>query len=251
MGTSTSHRSPATAEWDRVRELYLTPNPSPGEIVGRIVEALDAAARQRLYDAATVSCLDAVLSGSHDVAEGGYAVVVGNTPGGYAALSLASGLRARAAESIAEDSAASVMGCLALEAIPPTVISALGSIPAWHELPASTVARQYGRYARERELGALAGQFVGQDLEQVFRYFVARDLSDFIGQAAAPTVVEGTRLADRVGDFCRERGTVRGLRPREPDLQEIVYLPRTERTRALAPLMKQGVLEGLADLAGG
>ncbi len=234
-----------------MRELYLTPNPSPGEIVGRIVQALDMAARQRLHDAAAVSCLDSVLRGSLDLAGGGAGALPRSGARGYPALDLASGLRAQAAEAIAADRTASVMGALALDAIPPTVISALGGLPAWHELPAATVVKQYGRYAQERELGDLAGQFLSNDFDQVFRYLTTRDLSDFVGRGAAPTAADAVRLADRVGELCRERGVPPGLRRQEQDLQEIVHLDREERARARAPLMKQGVLEGLAELAGG
>jgi len=186
MGTSTSHRSPATAEWDRVRELYLTPNPAPGEIVSRIVAALDEAARQRLHDAATVRCLDSVLRGSAELSESGAAALPSPEGSGYPALNLAGGLRQRAQESIAAERIASMMGTLALEAIPPTVIGALGPMPAWHELPAETVATQYARYTREGDLSALTGQFLAHDLDQVFRYLVTRDLSDFVGEAQLP-----------------------------------------------------------------
>ena len=36
-----------TAEWDRVRDLYMAPNPAPGGVVGQIVKALDEAAEER------------------------------------------------------------------------------------------------------------------------------------------------------------------------------------------------------------
>jgi len=45
MGTSSSHRSPSTREWERVRELYRQYNPNPLEVLSRIVSALDRPAR--------------------------------------------------------------------------------------------------------------------------------------------------------------------------------------------------------------
>jgi hypothetical protein len=249
MGTSTSHRSPATAEWDRVRELYLQPNPSPGEIVSRIVTALDEAARQRMHAASAVGCLDAVLHGSAQLAVGDGTVF--RFPGAPAALDLATSLQEQAQQGFVEDRSASVMGALALQAIPPTVISTLGGMPAWEELPVSTVAAQFGRYAREENLSDLTGLFLSHDFDQVFRYLVTRDLSDFIGQGAALTVGQGAALVDRVGDLCRERAVFPGLRRRDPDLLEIVHLPREKRRSELAPVVRQGVLAGLADLAGG
>lgn len=250
MGTSTSHRSPVTAEWDRVRELYLTPNPAPGEIVGRIVAALDDAARQRLHDAAVVRCLDSVLAGSADLAEGRSQLAPAQETGS-AALDLAGRLRRQAVDRIGADHVASVTGTLALDAIPPTVVAALGPTPAWYELPAETVTARYGRYTTEQDLSVLTGEFCAQDFDRVFRYFVTRDLADHVGEAAAPTVTAAARLVDRVGEFCQARGRPPGLRRVEQDLQEMARLPEEQRSRALDPLVASMIREGLAGLAGG
>lgn len=61
MDPRTPHRSPTTPEWDCVRELYQQPNPAPGEIVKRIVDALYETTQLQVHDAAVVLCLDAVL----------------------------------------------------------------------------------------------------------------------------------------------------------------------------------------------
>ena len=250
MGTSTSHRSPATAEWDRVRELYLTVNPTPGEIVGRIVAALDDVAQQRFSDAAAVRCLDAVLAGSLELAEGGAAALVVR-PGESAALRLAQNVRSAAQNRLGAEGVASVTGTLALEAIPPAVVEALGTPVAWPELPPETVASQYARFTTDQNLSDLSGQFLAHDLDRVFRYFVTRDLSDFVGESAAPTVADAARLVSGVGDFCRERAGVANLRQYEQDLQEIVRTPAERRPRDLEPLWRSGIQEGLAGLAGG
>jgi len=251
MGTSTSQRSPATREWDLVRELYQQPNPSPGEVVGRIVEALDEAARRRLHDAASVRCLDAVLHGSAALAQPGAALPVAEPSTGVPALDLAGSLRAAAQESIARDRVASLTGSLALDAIIPTVLESLGPTPTWTEFPAETVVSLYARYAHERDLAGLVGQFCGHDFDRVFRYYVTRDLSDFVGQPAMPTVADAARLVAGVGDFCRVRGSLPTLRHREQDLQEIVGLPAEVRVKELQPLTEETIRAGLANLTGG
>lgn len=251
MGTSTSHRSPATREWELVRELYQRPNPAPGEVVGRIVAALDEATRARLHDAAAVRCLDAVLHTSTELAAPGAALPAAPAIGGPPALDLAGSVRAAALESIAADRSASVTGALALDAIPPTVLDALSPTPDWNDFPAATVLARYARYAREGDLSALAGQYCGHGLDQAFRYFVTRDASDFIGQAGLPTVQEASRLVTEVGDLVRQRGSAPALRRHEQDLQEIMGLSREQRVRELAPLVREGMEASLATLAGG
>ena len=77
MGTSTSQRSPATPAWDRVRQLYRQPNPEPGEVVGRIVAALDPETRAQMHGRGVVPSLDALLWGSHRVSHAGLAPLLG------------------------------------------------------------------------------------------------------------------------------------------------------------------------------
>ena len=251
MGTSTSHRSPATQEWDLVRELYQRPHPAPGEVVGRIVAALDEVSRARLHDAATVRCLDAVLHASASLAEPGAVLPPAPASSGLPALDLAVSVRAAALESIAADRVASVTGALALDAIPPTVLDSLSPTSDWNDFPAATVLARYSRYAREGDLSALAGQYCGHGLDQAFRYFVTRDASDFVGQAGLPTVQEAGRLVVGVGDLVRRGGSAPALRRHEQDLQEIMALSRDQRVRELTPLVREGVEASLAALAGG
>ncbi len=251
MGTSTSHRSPATREWDLVRELYQRPNPEPGEVVGRIVAALDSAARARLHDAAAVRCLDAILHTGAELAEPGAALPPVAAGSGVPALDLAAGIRETALTSLAADGVASVTGALAVDAVPPTVLDSLSTTPDWADFPASTVLSRYARYAREGDLSGLAGQYCGHELERVFRYFVARDVSDFVGGEGLPTTREATRLTIGVGDYCRRRASGPVLRRHEQDLQEIMTLPREQRIRELTPLTRESVEHSLAELAGG
>ncbi len=251
MGTSTSHRSPATREWDLVRELYQRPNPAPGEVVGRIVAALDEASRARLHDAATVRCLDAVLYSSAALAEPGAALPEPPVSSGIPALDLAVFVRAAALESIAADRAPSVTGTLALDAVPPTVLDSLSTTSDWNDFPAATVLARYSRFAREGDLSALAGQYTGNGLDQAFRYLVTRDVSDFVGQTGLPTVQDAGRLVVGVGDLVRQGGSGPVLRRHEQDLQEIMTLVRDQRVRELEPLVRKGVEASLTVLSGG
>ena len=249
MVTSTSHRSPATPEWEQVRELYQRPNPSPGEIVSRIVAALDEAARVRLADAAAVRCLDAVVHSSAAAATG--APVAWAEPGcGLPALDWAAQVRGQAQDSILRAGAASTLGAIALDAVAPTVLDALGP-SRWPDLTRSTVLRDWGGFARERALRALAGQYLAHDFERIFRYFVARDISDFVGNSVLPTVGAAARVVDQVGELCRRLGSVPLCRGREDELQNLTRLPREQRVRELAPLLLQAVQIGLGSLSGG
>jgi hypothetical protein len=112
------------------------------------------------------------------------------------------------------------------------------------------VLSRYSRFAREGDLSVLAGEYCGHELERAFRYLVARDVSDFVGEKGLPTVQESARLTDSVGELCRERGSGARLRRYEQDLQEIMTLARDERVRALEPLLHQSVDSSLDALAG-
>jgi hypothetical protein len=218
--------------------------------VGRIVAALDDASRARLHDAAAVCCLDTVLHGSAALAEPGAALPPVPLSSGIPALDLATALRATALESISSAGVSSVLGALALDAIPPTVVDCLSSGSDWSDFPASTVLSRYSRFAREGDLCVLAGEYCGHELDRAFRYFVARDVSDYVGAAGLPTLQESARLADSVGELCRRTGSAPVLRRHEQDLAEIVTLARDQRVRALEPLMHESVSASLAALAG-
>ncbi|MBC7288997.1 MAG: hypothetical protein H5T86_13370, partial [Armatimonadetes bacterium] len=99
MGTSSSQRSPATPEWERVRELYRQPNPDPGEVAARIVQALDPATRRAMGDLGVAVCLDTALLASKQIAEVGLAQwlrAANIEPGAPPSLQAAAAARAQA-----------------------------------------------------------------------------------------------------------------------------------------------------------
>jgi hypothetical protein len=212
---------------------------------------LDEASRARLHDAAAVCCLDTVLHASASLAAPGAALPPVATGTGVPALDLATALRATALDRISAAGVSSVTGALALDAIPLTVVDSLGAGSAWSDFPAATVLSRYSRFAREEDLSLLAGAYCGHDLDRAFRYFVARDVSDFIGDAGLPTLRESARLADSVGALCLQRASAPVLRRHEQDLQEIMTLTPDLRVRALEPLLHESVDLSLSALAGG
>ncbi len=244
------HRSPATPQWDRVRELYQQPNPAPGEIVRRIVQALDETMQLQLYDAAVVLCLDAVLRSSAATADGPENLPLPDLGSGLAALEIAGAVRYLANDNIAAARVASHFGTLALDAVARTVIEALQPEATRNKLTREAAYSRYAAYAQQCRLNELATHFIAHYLEQVFRYFVAHDISDFVGSSAVPNVAEAQRLVDKVGQFCRQRGAVPGLHRYEQDLQETVRSPLDGRTEQLRSLVKAAVQSGLAALAG-
>jgi hypothetical protein len=220
-------------------------------VVSRIVAALDEATQQRLHAEAPVRCLDALLHGSAGAAAPG-AVWPTVTPStGCAALDLAAHLTSTAEASVGAARAGSLFGTLAREAIAPTLIASLQAPVAWVELPPETVQTQYGRWAREGRLSDLAAEYVAQDLGQTFRYFVTRDLADFVGRPHLPGINAARALTESVADYCRTRTGLSLTARWEQDLQEVMTLDREQRVPALTPLMSQAVQTGLANLAGG
>ncbi len=250
MDPRTPHRSPITPEWDRVRELYEEPNPAPDEIVRRIVEALDETTRCQLCDAAVVRCLDAVLRSSAATADDPENLPLPDLGSGLAAIEIAGAVRYLANDNIAAARVASHFGTLALDAVARTVIHALEPEATGNELTREAAYSRYAAYAQEYRLNELARSFVAHHLEQAFCYFVARDISDFVGSSALPNVAEAQRVVDRVGQFCRQRGALPGLHWYEQDLQQIVRSPLDERMKRLRPLVQTAAQSGLAALAG-
>lgn len=256
MGTSTSHRSPVTPEWERVRELYRQPNPEPGQVVGRIVQALDPATRAAMADTGVALCLDAMLTGAQQVATSGLGALLEDTGlpvGGPVALSFAAALRGRAQERIVEWSAASRFAELAVDALAVTAMEiATGSAPALltRVTPADADAR-IGGFAREGRLHELSGHFLGYDLDRAFRYFVDRDLSDFVGTPAVPTVGQAHQLLDRVAAFCRDSVRRLPLEPAEPLLRETLAAPETDRLPRLQGFLLDTVSQGFDLMAAG
>ena len=125
MGTSTWHRSPETEEWRHVRELYAQANPSPRDVVARIVAALDGETRAGLADPAVATCLGTLVEGAQLVAAEGMPATLERLRGGRepAALQMAAGLRDRAQRLVAAQGLASRFGDLALDAVGATALA--------------------------------------------------------------------------------------------------------------------------------
>ena len=253
MGTSTSQRSPATPEWERVRELYRQPNPQPGEVVSRIVAALGPETRREMHSPGVVSSLDALLAGSWRVAEQGLASLLKESPllSGPPVVSLAAAVRTRAQQYITEARLSSRFGELALDALSNSVMEAAAGGAGLLKVSAAEAEANFGRFAVGRDLAGLSQNFLGHDFDQLFRYFIARDIGDFVGTAAFPTVSHSSRLLDGVARYCRESVTATGLGAFEDQLHETVVLAPDDRIAQLQPIVVHGIAAGLEVLAGG
>ncbi len=254
MGTSTWHRSPETEAWKRVRELYAQPDPSPREVVARIVAALEPETRAGMGDAAAATCLGTVIEGVQRVQHAGMRVALSDLGVGAepAAVQMAAGLRSRAEQVIAAEGLASRFGDLALEAVGTTslAIATLSTSGAGiMELPLSVAEENFARFGRERKLHDAAALFLGHDLDRTFRYFVARDVADFVGGPGIPSVRHANRLEDAVAAHCRQAWEYLGLDEFEDGLNTVIELSPRERIETLSPLMAAGVTRSL-DLLG-
>jgi len=253
MGTSTAHRSPATPEWEQVRELYRQPNPLPGEVVGRIVAALSPETRQQMRGPSVAYDLDALLSGSYQVATQGLSELLAGAQAFAAApaVSLAALLRDQAQQRIIEAQVSSRFGELALDALSNTVMDVAAGGRGILRAELAQVEANFGRYFTERNLTALGERFLDHDFDQIFRYFVARDIGDFVGTEAFPSVSHSSRLLDEVARYCRDTTTAVSLAGFEDQLQESVQLTTVERIKLLEPVVAEGITAGLDVLAGG
>lgn len=256
MGTSTWHRSPETEQWRRVRELYAQPDPSPREVVARIVAALDGDTRSGLADPAVATCLGTLVEGAQRVALEGLTATlerlrVGREP---AAVQMAAGLRDRAQRLVAAQGLASRFGDLALDALGTcalaiaTLHSAGGGLL---ELPLAVAEANFAGFAREGRLHQVAALYVGHELDQAFRYFVARDLGEFVGGPGLPTVSHASRLEDAVAAHCRDTWRALDVGAYELALEPVLRSAPEERVALLAPVLQAGVHQGLSVLAAG
>ena len=101
MGTSSSHRSPSTPEWERVKQLYREPNPDPREVASRITSALDATTRQEMAGPGVACCLTHLLQASRQVADLGLATLVPDTSAAPPLLAASEVIREQAERDIA------------------------------------------------------------------------------------------------------------------------------------------------------
>ena len=251
MGTSTSERSPATPEWESVRELYRAGVRDVGEISRRIVNALGPEVRRDMSGDGVAACLSTLLKGAHDAAQEPPADLL---RGADSPVRAAGTLRNRAERIVAANRWASRFSDIALDALGTSVLSCLlrpggdsSRAGQTDEHPLFPLAQFY----REDRLDDLAGAFVGNDLDRCFQYFVARDISEFVGSKAFPTVQDAHSLVEAVGAHC---GRSTAALPWEELRREILAGRHLDSALAVDTLRKpvrEMIETGLAAISGG
>jgi hypothetical protein len=255
MGTSSSQRSPATPEWERVRELYLQPNPNPAQVLARIVAALDSDTRAGMSDPGVACCLGHLLDGATVAATGELSALypsdadLAHAP----VIGLASGLRQAAEQDIVVGQLASRFSDLALDALGTSVLDIAESIPGGGgilRLDYAHLTDHMASYYHQNRLHDLTQTFLAHDLDHVFRHFVARDISDFVGTEALPTVTTSSVLQDRIAHTCRIITAGVDLSGTEAPLRDAIAQHSAEhRTHALQDVFRYTLDSGLAALA--
>ena len=250
MGTSTSHRSPATPEWDRVRDLYRSGEHDPAEVSRRIAQALSPDTRAAMSAGGPSACLDALLSGVHAASSGR-----GGHPleGATCLLGAASALRRSAERRIVTRGLSSLYTELALDALsvtalrvfsPPGGVAAPWAAPGRWDVPPDLLA--------VAGLSGLAGQFVEESTGRYLGYLVSRDVAEFVGSEGLPTVEAATSLAQSVAQYGRAVAGGLGLRDAEDRLNRaVVGLAEPERLREVSLVFAGAVAGCLANLSGG
>ena len=210
MGTSTYRKSPATAAWDHVRDAYREGVSDPAEVSRRIVLAVDDATRDAMRSPGVALTLDTLLAGARAAQE---------TPapppmtGVSTALQAAAALRRAAERDIASQGLASRFTDIALDALGRSTLqfTCAGT-------PEPDMLRNplpvFARACDEGRLHVLANSFLGADLGACFEYFVSRDIHEFVGTSAYPSVLDARRLTKDVGEFCARTSVARWPVPR-------------------------------------
>jgi hypothetical protein len=246
MGTSSSHRSPSTPEWERVKQLYRTPNPDPRVVASRITSALDAQTRQEMSGPGVACCLRTLLQASARVSDEGLGALL--PPGGEAAplLAASEAIREQAEREIARRGLASRFADIGLNALATAALEA-GAGPSAELFTVDLASAEDGlaSYAREGRLHGLALTFLGHDFDHLYRYFVTRDVSEFVGGPGLPTVAEASQLRDAVSQYCRETVTAVEAARHEKALTVALHLDDKESMglvqEVLADLTDQGL----------
>jgi hypothetical protein len=254
MGTSSSHRSPSTPEWERVRELYRKPDADPGTIASRIVSALDHDTRQGLAGPGVACCLETLLQASRVSLAGSLEALWQDTPQvhGPALLRLAQALRQQAEQRIVSGGHASRFTDIALNALGTAAFEAgAGGLAEVLTVPEAQVLTNLGSYAGQQRLGELSLCYLSHDFDHLFRYFVTRDLSDFIGSEALPSVAHGSRLRDAVTRHCREQITGLEAARWESTLAAALQAPENLRGEQLGQALGEMTEAGLERIAAG
>lgn len=237
MGTSTAQRSPATPAWDEVRELYRAGVKDPARISRHVVAALTPETRAQMQGPGVVACLDTALRGAVLSAQVPPEGLLADVSGG---LPAAARLRQEAERRLAVEGLGSRFADLALDALGSCLVAAMGMGGGLDRL---------GAYEREGRLHELAARFLGEDLDRVFRYFVTRDIADFVGTSAWPTVGEARRVAIEVGGYCRAHALRE--QPSEDALREALGHDAQGRLAALRVPFGGALEAGLRRIHGG
>ena len=205
MGTSSSHRSPSTPEWERVKQLYREPKPNPRDVASRIASALDVPTRQEMSGPGVACCLRSLLDASARAGDGALSALL--PPGSEVAplLAVSEAIREQAERDIARGSFASRFADIGLNALATAVfeVGAGGSAELFHVDLATAVAG-LASYARAGRLHQLALTFLGHDFDHLYRYLVTRDVSEFVGGPGLPTVAAASQLRDAVSQYCHQ-----------------------------------------------
>jgi hypothetical protein len=253
MGTSTVHRSPSTQQWERVRELYEQRNAAPAEVASRVTAAIDPLVRTGLADAAVTTSLDTLLSASGVAATQGLEAVMAacEATGGPPALRVAASLRTTAGERVAAGHLSSIFGEMGLAALSCSALDACGGAGQVQLLDFAAVEANLGAWAREGRLGDLALDFVGREMEQAYRYFVSRDIGEFVGRGGLASVAQRNSLVSSVGAYCRNAGRSAAVPGLRAGITDALSLPREQRPGLLQPLLAQAIQSSLDALAMG
>jgi len=223
-------------------------------VLSRIVSALDRPTRTGLSDAATTCCLEQLLNCSAVAAGRVLTTLLSPDASGAQApvIRLAAGVKDGADRLIARRGASSRYGDIALQALGSSVLSLAGQIGGGVGLQATLGQLQahLADYHTRPRLHSLTSTFLVHDFEHALRYFVARDIPQFVGTKALPTVAESVQLQDRIAGTCRQITGVVDLGDTESDTRGAMEQPDPEqRTRLLHGVLRDVVERGLAALA--
>jgi hypothetical protein len=139
---------------------------------------------------------------------------------------------------------------LALDALGTTIVGALsaGTDAAYaiYDTPATL-----GVLGGAEGIHGLAHGFLTDDIDRCFRYFVTRDINDFIGTDALPTIAAAQSLADDVATHCRRIAAGVALDAHESRLREAAAETQTDRRLAVVRNVFAGSLNGSLALISG
>ena len=248
MGTSSSHRSPSTPEWERVKQLYRQPDADPGQLSSRIASALDAGSRRDLSGPGVACCLSALLGASGAAARDALSIAAAAPP----LLAISQALREQAEREVAAGGFASRFTDIAINALgTATFEAAARGSASLFDVTSPEVVHSLAAYTDERRLHDLSLCFVAHDFDHLFRHFVTRDTPDFVGGDGLPTIAHASQLRDAVAAHCRRSVAALEASIYEDALGEALRAdPRQQRER-LQEVLSDLTQLGLQQLAAG